>query len=76
MQPNTPKLLAMADYEALGFPWTRRTTDRLRQNDPDFPPVIELNGRLFIDSDDLKKYHVVLRERGSRKPGRKPGVAQ
>lgn len=73
MTSKTPKLLAMADYEALGFPWTRRTTDRLRKNDPDFPKLIELNGRLFIDADDLANYHAILRERGSRKPGRKPG---
>jgi hypothetical protein len=75
MFPKTPKLIAMADDEALGFPWTRRTTDRLRKNDPDFPPLVELNGRLFIDADDLATYHAVLRARGSRKPGRKPGAA-
>jgi hypothetical protein len=70
---KTPKLLAMADHDALGVPWTRRTTDRLRQTDPDFPDLIEINGRLFVDADDWAAYHAILRERGARKPGRKPG---
>jgi hypothetical protein len=73
MTHKTPKLLAMADHDALGVPWTRRTTDRLRQTDPDFPDLIEINGRLFVDADDWAAYHAILRERGARKPGRKPG---
>jgi hypothetical protein len=73
---DMPQLIALSDSRSLGFPWSRRKTDRLRISDPQFPPVVEISGRLYVDADDVATYHEILRERGAGKSGRKPGPVE
>ncbi len=63
-KPNT-KLVPVADSDAMGLPWGRRTTGRRMKDDPDFPPVYKINGRGYVEADRLEEYKKKLMARAA-----------
>jgi hypothetical protein len=58
------KLVPLAKPEAVGLGIGRRTVGRRIKQDPDFPRVIVINGRNYVEEDALAAYKEKLIERG------------
>jgi hypothetical protein len=63
-----PTLVPLADHTRLNLPFGPRTVDRRAAMDPDFPPVIRVGGRRFVEADKLDQYRDALIERGKATP--------
>ncbi len=60
----TTTLIPLSDYAALNLPWGPRTTDRRIKEDPDFPQIIRLCCRRYVEAKALEQYRRILVERG------------
>lgn len=68
--PTTTTLIPMSNNTALNLPWGPRTTDRKIKEDPDFPQIIRLGTRRYVEADALEQYRRTLVERGKATPPR------
>jgi hypothetical protein len=65
---TTTTLIPLSNHAALNLPWGPRTIDRRIKEDPDFPPIIRLGCRRFVEADALEQYRRILVERGKATP--------
>jgi predicted DNA-binding transcriptional regulator AlpA len=66
----TTTLIPLSNHAALNLPWGPRTIDRRIKEDPDFPQIIRLGCRRYVEAEALEHYRRVLVERGKATPPR------
>jgi len=67
---TTTTLIPLSNNAALNLPWGPRTIDRRIKEDPDFPQIIRLGCRRYVEAEALEHYRRVLVERGKATPPR------
>ncbi len=67
---TTTTLIPLSNNAALNLPWGPRTIDRRIKEDPDFPPIIRLGSRRYVQAEALEQYRRILVERGKATPPR------
>jgi hypothetical protein len=56
-------LVKLSDKTATGLPWCRKTVIAKSKSDPDFPPVIMVEGRRYVERSSIETYKAKLLRR-------------